>query len=198
MRTFARSLLCVFAVSILGGCANFYIDTKLRDIPADQMAKVSNPMPVQLQFEFQTKGIANARVTERLKDPVTTLTSNSGLFSEVKSDPVSSGATLSLTLNNVPLTDNAFGKGFATGFTFGLAGNTVTDGYVCTLAYAPGNRVPNITKTVRHAIHTTLGNESAPPNGEKSGSLQEAVEKMVRQIVTNALNELGLDPNFPK
>jgi hypothetical protein len=194
----AKLLLAALTVSMLSGCASFYVDTATRDIPADQMVKVPNPKSVQFQFEFQTKGAPNARATEHLKPQVTTLTTSSGLFSEVSAVSVSSGATLSITVNNVPLTDNAFGKGLVTGLTFGLAGNTVTDGYICTLVYLPGNNAPSISKTVRHAIHTTLGAQSAPANAEKSESLQDAVTKMVRQIITNALNELGRDPDFQK
>ena len=195
-----RLLLAAFAVSILAGCANFYVDTAIRDIPADQMAKASNPGPVQLLFEFQTRGATNARATEQLKPQVTTLTTSSGLFSEVGVVPVASSATLIITLNNVPFSDNenAFGKGFVTGLTFGLAGNTVTDGYICTLDYSPGGNAPKISKTVRHAIHTTLGSQGAPPNAEKSEGIQDAVTKMTRQIVTNALNQLGRDPDFQK
>lgn len=193
-----KLLLATFAVAMLSGCASFYVDTAIRDIPADQMAKTSNPKPVQLLFEFQTKGVLNARATEHLKAQATALTVGSGLFSEVTAVPVANNATLSITLNNVPLTDNAFGKGFATGLTFGLAGNTVTDGYVCILDFSPGSSAPKISKTVRHAIHTTMGNQNAPPNAEKSESIQDAVTKMTRQIITNALNELGRDPDFQK
>jgi len=40
----------------------------------------------------------------------------------VSGDPTSNGALLNVTINNIPLTDNAEAKGFMTGFTLGLVG----------------------------------------------------------------------------
>jgi hypothetical protein len=178
------------------GCASSYVDTALKDVPPEKMKKVQNPKPVQLLFEFQTRGASNARATDSLKTKVTELVKNSGLFSQVESAPVSNGAIISVIVNNVPLTDNAAAKGFATGLSFGLAGNTVTDGYICTVDYIADANTPKISKTVRHAIHTTVGNTSAPPNAVKSDSIQDAVSTMLRQIVTNGLNDVATDPSF--
>jgi hypothetical protein len=178
------------------GCANFYVDPGLKDVPPEQMKTVANPQPVQLLFEFQTKGASNPRATEHLKKQVAELTVNSKLFSQVSDAPVANGAILNIVINNVPLTDNAAAKGFATGLTFGLAGNTVTDGYICTVDYLPGNGSPKISKTVRHAIHTTIGAKSAPVNVEKAPSLEAAVTTMVRQIVSNALKDVADDAAF--
>jgi hypothetical protein len=120
----------------------------------------------------------------------------SGLFSSANDSPSPSGALLSLKLNNVPLTDNAFGKGFVTGLTFGLAGSQVSDGYVCTVEYIGPQSGSPIVKTARHAIHTVIGAKGAPENAKKSESIDDAVRTMTRQIVGTALKELSLDPNF--
>ncbi|CAN5272760.1 hypothetical protein BH11PSE11_BH11PSE11_28460 [soil metagenome] len=188
--------LCALALSSLTGCANFYVDTGLKDLKSEQIKKAESPKPVQLLFEFQSKGATNPRATENLKSKVAELVRSSGLFSEVGEAPVANGAMLNLIVNNVPITDNAFGKGFVTGFTFGLAGNTVTDGYLCTVEYVSGPGAAKITKTVRHAIHTTVGAEKAPANAEKSETIADAVNKMMRQIVNNALNEISTDAAF--
>jgi len=180
------------------GCATHYVDTALKDVPPEKVVKVASPKPVQLLFEFQTKGATNARATDKLKAQTTDLVTKSRLFSEVSATPVQGNAVLSIVVNNVPLTDNAAAKGFATGLTFGLAGNTVTDGYICTMNYLPGNNTPKVTATVRHAIHTNIGAKGAPENAVKSASVTEAVETMMRQIVTNGLNTLASDPGFAK
>ena len=116
--------------------------------------------PTQLLFEFQTKGVANARATDILKSHVIDQVKNSGLFSSVTEGKAEGGAVLSITLNNVPITDDAFSKGFVTGLTFGLAGSEVSDGYVCTARYIVGASNENIVKQARHAIHTTIGAKS--------------------------------------
>lgn len=177
----------------LTGCANFYVDTATKEVPASEYKKPAQPAPVQLLFEFQTKGTLNTRATAHLKEQITDLVKTSGLFSEVVEAAVPGGATLSVTLNNVPLTDNAFGKGFVTGLTFGLAGSQVSDGYVCTVKYLSDKRPEPIVKVARHAIHTTMGASSAPPNAVKSESIDVAVRTMTRQIVSTALNDLSQD-----
>lgn len=72
----------------------------------------------------------------------------------------------------------------------------VTDGYTCTITYAPPGQATPITKTSKHAIHTAMGSAGGPPNGVKANSLQEAVRIMVRQIVGVALNEVSHDAAF--
>lgn len=186
----------ILIVLNLTGCASFYVDTALKDVKPEQIKKAANPQPVQLLFEFQTKNATNARATELLKKRVADLAQNSGLFSQVSDAPVANGAILNIVINNVPLTDNAFGKGFATGLTFGLAGNTVTDGYVCNVDYIAGNGQPKISKSVRHAIHTVMGAQGAPAGAEKSEGIEDAVNKMLRQIVNYGLNEVATDPSF--
>jgi hypothetical protein len=189
-------VLAALMVLALTGCGTFYVDTALKDVPADKGKKVTHPQPVQLLFEFQTKGATNPRATEFLKEKVTGLVSNSGLFSQVVSSPASNGSVLNIVINNVPLTENAAEKGFVTGLTFGLAGSAVTDGYICTVEYLAGQNAQKISKTVRHAIHTTLGASAAPPNAVKSESMEDALNTMLRQIVSNGLNDVASDPSF--
>lgn len=193
--------LAVFLVSgllalNLTGCASVYVDTATKEIPVSAFKKPASPKPVQLVFEFQTKGVANAAATKYLSEQVFDQIKTSGLFSEVKDAPVANGALLSMVMNNVPLTDNAFGKGFATGLTFGLAGSQVTDGYICTLKYLPTAQAPVIDITARHAIHTVLGAKEEPANATKMESIDVAVRTMARQIVSTALNDLSQAPGF--
>lgn len=188
--------LALAATMMISGCASHYVDTGLKDVPVAKIKKIDNPQPVQLLFEFQTKGATNSPATNQLKTQLTEIVKKSGYFSKVESSPVSNGAILSIVVNNVPLTEDAASQGFVTGLTFGLAGSTVTDGYVCKLDYIPSGSDAKISKTVRHAIHTTLGSAGTPPNAGKPVSMQEAVETMLRQIVSNGLNDIASDPSF--
>lgn len=186
----------VGAVLLTTGCATHYVDTALKDVPAEKMRKVEQPKPVQLLFEFQTKGGANPAATKHVKPQLVESIKKTGLFSEISDAPVANGAVLSIVINNVPLTDNAASQGFVTGLTFGLAGSAVTDGYICTVDYLADAKAPKISRTVRHAIHTTLGNANAPANAAKSATMQEALDTMIRQIVTNGVNDVANDPSF--
>lgn len=191
----ARSAALAFAV-LLTGCATPYLDGTTKEIPISEYKKPASPAPVQLLFEFQTKGVLNAPATSMLKDQVTAQVKASGLFSAVETGPVPGGATLSLTINNVPLTDDAFSKGFVTGLTFGLAGSQVTDGYVCSATFRATPSAEPITKKVRHAIHTSLGSGAAPSNAVKMPDLKTAAMQMGKDVVSNMLNDISRDANF--
>jgi hypothetical protein len=185
-------LLALFA----GGCANFYVDSGTKEVAAAEFKKPEQARPVQVLFEFQSKGVANGRATELLKARVMDQVKSSGLFTSISEAPAAGGALLSLTLNNVPLSDDAFSKGFVTGLTFGLAGSKVSDGYICTARYNTGTAGDAIVKQARHAIHATLGASAAPGNATKADNAEAAVTLMTRQVVSNVLNELSRDATF--
>ncbi|WCM93389.1 hypothetical protein M5C99_01240 [Acidovorax sp. NCPPB 2350] len=191
----ARALLLASFGLFLTGCASVYVDTATREVPAADIQRPAAPADVRLTFEFQSQGAPNARATQLLTDQIRTQVAASGLFQEVR-DTAGQGGWLHITLNNVPVTENAAQQGFVTGLTFGLAGSAVTDGYICTVKYLPPDGGPAVEASARHAIHTTLGNASAPANAVKSASMEDAVRTMVRQVVANALRDLSRDPRF--
>ena len=71
----------------------------------------------------------------------------------------------------------------------GLVGTMITDGYECTASYVePGHDV--VTKVVKHAIYTTIGNASGP-DGLKPMPIQQASTTALRQLVGKSLEELN-------
>lgn len=202
MRTFFSTLsrrlpALVLACSgtLLTGCASFYLDPATKDVPVAEMRHVTAPKPVRVNFEFQTRGAPNSRATELLGVAVMDQVRASGLFSSVDGGP--QDAVLEIKLNNVPLGDDSpAAKGIATGLTFGLVGTSVGDGYECKLSYLPAGRTTPIVKVARHAIYTTIGNASPPPNMIKTDNGQQAAQRMTHAIVSTALRDLSLDPAF--
>ena len=188
--------LVVGAMVSLAGCGTFYVDGGTKDVDPSRYRKAEPAHAAQVLFEFQTKGVSNARVTELLKARVIEQVKASGIFSAVSEAPVAGGALLSITVNNVPTDDQAFSKGFVTGLTFGLVGSQVSDGYVCTAKYSGAEGSPPVVKLARHLIHTTIGATGPPPNAIKAPSLMEAVTIMMRQIVGTVLLDVSTDPTF--
>ncbi|WP_292401584.1 MULTISPECIES: hypothetical protein [unclassified Methylophaga] len=186
----------LLSIVLLSGCATSYVDGSTKEISPSQFNKPEPLHPVQALFEFQSDGTANDAATNFLKAQVIEQIKLSGLFSEVSEEPAQGGALLSITLNNIAVTDEAYSKGFVTGLTFGLAGSQVTDGYICTASYVHDTSSAPIEKRARHAIHTTLGNSSAPSNATKAENVEQAVTLMTRQVVSNVLNDLSYDPAF--
>ncbi len=192
------AIMCVVAAIMLSGCSvTAYVDDGLAELKPEEKVAAANPKPVQLLFEFQTKGVGNGQATDFVKTEVSAAVQNSGLFSQFGAAPVSDGSLLHIVINNVPLTDDAYAKGFATGLTLGLAGNTVTDGYICTVDYMAGG-TRKIQQVTRTAIHGNLGAKQAPPHAEKVASLEVAIKTVTRRMVSHALNDLARNPEFPK
>ena len=194
--TTAWHWITLLALPILTGCASVYVDGNTKEIDASQFKKPNPTHAVQFLFEFQTSGVPNDLVTHKLRSLVVDQVKTSGLFSSVSEDPVFAGALLTIVVNNVPLTDDITSKGFVTGFTFGVVGSSVSDGYVCTARYwANANSAP-LTKQARHAIHTSLGTGSPPEGAVKAASNDEAASLMLHQIISNVLNDLSHDAAF--
>ena len=195
MQRALRWLLLAAALSGLGGCAAFYVDGNAPEVPAAQMRKPATPADVQLLFEFHTNGVANARATDALKARVKEQIAATGLFKSVGEAPAAGGALLSVTVNNVPLTDDAARKGFLVGLTFGIAGQTVGDGYECTVRYSRDGAAP-LTRNGKHVIYTSLGSAGPPAGAQKAANIEDAVTTMLRQLLSRTLNDLSQDPEF--
>jgi hypothetical protein len=145
-----------------------------------------------------TNGAANARATEMLKARVQDQISGSGLFTKVSEAHTPRGGLLTLTVNNVPLDGDAAAKGFVAGLTFGLAGQTVGDGYTCTIRYSsPRAGTGALVKQGQHVIYTSIGTGGPPTGAQKVASVDEAVTTMLRQLISRTLNDLSQDPAFP-
>ncbi|WP_377159057.1 hypothetical protein [Roseateles sp. UC29_93] len=189
--------LGAFALAIgLTGCMSVYVDNRPAEVPASQFARPAEPKPVQLFFEFQTKGVQNQQATALLKGRITDQVRTSGVFSSVSETPVDGGASLSIVLDNVPTSDDAFSKGFVTGLTFGLVGSQVGDGYLCTATYrAPGAAEP-VVKKARGILWATVGAKSSPEGATKADSIDAAMTRISRQVVSNVLNDVTRDPAF--
>jgi len=195
----------VFAVGMpIGGGSAYaaeYVGAGLTDVKPEDKAVVSNPQPVQVLIQFQTKGAPNGRATKYVKQQVLDTVKASGLFSDISEAPTANGAILSIVINNVVApkdAQEAEAKGFVTGATFFIAGSNVADYYDCTVDYVAGPAAPKITRTAHHTMITQLGLINKPPvDAVKVGAIKDAVFMMVRQIVSNPLNQIGKDPAFP-
>ena len=192
----ARACAAVTALILLSGCATAYLDSSVAELSPSEKVAVAHPQPVQLLFEFKTKGSFNGTATDLLKQTVVDTVQRSGDFSQISTDPVPNGALLHISIDNVPLSDDAFAKGFVTGFTFGLVGSTVGDGYICTADYQAAPNAPVVTKTMRDAIYTSMGATSGPQHAEKMASPKDAAFAMTERVVSHLVNDVANDPSL--
>jgi hypothetical protein len=189
----AWSLLCasIAALALLSGCmtTRMYIDPTLPVVSRVDVHSPQQLRPAQLLFEFRTKGSANSAATSEIRPRVATIAAESGLFSSVSRIATGNDAgVLKIIIDNVPITQNATAKGIGIGLTLGLAGGTVSDGYVCNAAYTRDGKTTEVT--VEHALHTTIGNRSGP-QGSPAMDPRNAIQQVMDQITWNLLKELN-------
>jgi hypothetical protein len=197
-------LLAVAFVAAPGARASaaVFVDATLGDVKPDQKVVVAHPQPVQLLFQFRTKGSPNMQGTKELKPQVLDAVKASGLFSDVSEAPVASGAILNVVIDNVldsAEQSAAAGQGFATGATLGIAGSTVREHYTCNIDYVGAPDAPKITRRATHLLLVQMGliHSGTPDNAVKvDGGIKGGVAVMTRQIVANPLNAIASDPAF--
>lgn len=190
MRTLGAPSLVLCACLMLSGCltTKMYVDPALPTASKADLKQPAQPKPAQVLFEFRTKGNANAKATAEIRPRVVAVVAESALFSTISSTPDGADSgVLKIVIDNIVMTDNAAAKGFGTGLTLGLAGSMVSDGYVATATYSRDGKVTETT--VKHAIHTTIGNHGGP-DGLTALEPQAAVHQVMDQITWNALKQL--------
>jgi len=197
MKYIVAWVLAVLASLLFVGSASAksFVDLTLGDVKAEERVTVANPKPVQLLFQFKTAGNLNARATKFLKDRVTAQIRSNGAFSEVSEQPVSGGAIMQITIDNLAAPE-AVGQGVAAGLTFGLAGQLVADNYEATLEYVSGPDTKAVTKTVRHRLYTTIGRHADPQNAVRVRNADEGITMIVRQVLDRLVTDLTRDVGF--
>jgi len=182
----------------LGGCVTMYVANGLPDPQPSDYPKLAAPAPVQMLFTWKTKGTVNTRAQDMVLPEVTSTVKQSGLFSAVGPEPAAQGALLSITIENNPISTEgeAVAKGFVTGFTFGLVGSQIAEGYTCTIEYSTNPGAAKLARVTRQILFGTLGAHGTPENSVKAPSIKEAVMIMTRRTVGSALKQLAADPAF--
>jgi hypothetical protein len=182
-----KSTILFFALSVmLSGCMTprTILDPTYGNTKYDDISRPSAPKRLFVSAEFQRNGQHYPKVDATLKDIVERVLRASGVVSPAN-DSVS--GDINVVVNNFGDQGNAAAKGFATGLTFGLVGNTITDYYEMRVVIHTNGKV--ITKDgIKHALHTKIGMGSTPA-GLEVLPIQTAFERAVEQMLLNAIRE---------
>ena len=204
MRAFMLAAAMLLALGMAAtprsAAAAAYVGSALAELKPEDKVVVAHPQPVQLIFEFHTKGAPNARATKALKAKVVEAVTASGLFSTVSETPVPNGAILMVVIDNVVAPGDmakASTQGAVTGATFFIAGSNVTDNYMSTVDYVSGPNAAKISRSARQSVIMQMGLINSPPkDAVKIGGMMDAIYTMTRQVVANPLNDIARDPAF--
>jgi hypothetical protein len=188
-------------MSLLGGCASqsYFVNSSLKDVSVSQIERLDRPRPAQLLFSFKVRGLVDTRTSEILEDDVKRIAASSGLFAVVDDGPAPGGAILNVTIEDFPGTEGEVSRGLASGLTFGLAGYTRADPFVCTVDYVSSPGASRLTTTAQHAILIPSGIiDSRPKDLVIAKSWIDALRMVTRQSATASLQRLSQNPVFRK
>jgi len=186
MKILKSTILLLVLFAILSGCMapKTIVDPTYGTTKYDDISRPTAPKKFMVLAEFQRNGQHYPKVDSTLKDIVERVLRASGVVSPATD---SAFGEMDVVVNNFGDRGNAAAKGFATGLTFGLVGNTVTDYYEMRVAIHTNGKI--VTKDgIKHALHTKIGMGSTPP-GLEALPIQTAFERAVEQMLLNAIKE---------
>lgn len=176
------------ACVMLSACvtSQSYADPKYHTSDYDQIQRLSSPLPVSVDAQFERNGVAYPAVDAKLREVVERTLRASGAF--VVSEDSANAAKVHVVANNMADIDSARSKGFRTGLTFGVSGSTVADYYEFKFSYrdADGKEREN---SYRHAIQTNMGDVAIPASATPT-TPAAAFEKVVEDVTLNFVNDL--------
>lgn len=171
----------------VGGCVSSksYVDPKYKAVSYSDVKRVQDLYGVNVSVDFQRNGKAFPAANGELRSSVERVLRASGVVIPTTG---STDLAIKVVCNNVSDMGGAAMKGMGTGLTLGLAGTAVTDHYQVIIEFRQGNEV--ISKRYDHAIHTTVGNKSAPVSGVAPTSAANAFSGVVEDVVLQFLKEM--------
>jgi len=186
-----RNVTFLFLIGLFTtGCISpkSYVDPQFRRATFADVKPSDTPKPVIVEVSFQVNGKNKPSVDEYVRIRVMKVLQASKVFAAGNMNLQTNISHLKIVVNNIADLGEARAKGFATGFTFGAAGSDVVDNYEMTAVYTPADGSP-ITKTYKHALHTTFGAHSAPP-GLEPVPRELAFDQIMEDMLLNFLSDL--------
>ena len=170
---------------ILSACVHSYTSPEYQKYRASDLKIPTQPFAARIEAEFFRNGQPLPAVIPQVKRNVVQTLRRTHVI-----EPSDNAEhTFKISANNVADLGDAVRKGFGTGLTFGLAGNTVQDNYEVSCSYLDRNKVLH-TENYQHAIASTVGNASPPAGMLAHPNLNAAFSSVMDDVVINCLGYL--------
>lgn len=182
-----KLLVTCFLFLALFGCISpkSYVDPLSQKYTYEDVKRRSDPLKLKLTVEFQRHGEVYPKAESILRDSAERILRATSFII-----PSEEGAVgdIKIIVNNTGDRGAAAAKGFGTGLTFGLIGNTVQDNYDLTMIITIKGKT--ITKSdIHNSIFTAIGNTSVP-SGVQTSTVSVAFSKVLEQMILQGLKEL--------
>jgi hypothetical protein len=186
MKTTIRLLAAAAAALSLSGCISTksFIDPTMPRVGYDDVKRAGEPLRLRLVVQFQRNGAPFPGADPTLRENAERVLLASGV---IVPDPQAAGE-IRVVVNNIADLAQARRRGFGTGASLGIAGNTVTDAYEMSVTISRGGKVAQ-REGIKHALHTAIGNVSLPPNLETT-DLANGFARVFEQMMLRALTDL--------
>ena len=180
-------------IALMPGCVGnltpmAYVDPGFEKMELSKLKPVPDAQKINVcvSAEFRRKGSPLDAVTVNLRNQITAVLMETGVFATVSINDQQGGAKLRVVMDNIE--GSTKGSGYLTGATLGAVGTQCTDPYHLTITLdLPGNK--SITKEYNHAIHSTIGAKSISPNLTPM-TINEAFNQVVKEVVLVFLRDM--------
>lgn len=177
-----KIIAIAFSALSVTGCISVksYVDPQYSDLSFESVS-VAPETAFNVSTEMLTNGKPNERGSKYLAEATEKLFAKAGVSN------LPEATSLKITCNNIADMGDAAAAGFGTGLTFGLAGSSVTDGYEFTFTLTEDGKE---TSTVyKHAMHTTMGNATAPISNVEAVTPQAAFDAIFEDVFLKFLQD---------
>jgi hypothetical protein len=182
-----RILFLIVASLVITGCISpkSFLDPSFPKVACEDLKKKNEPLHLRLVVEFQRNGEPYPKADTTLRDNAERIFRGSGVIIPVAD---ASQGEVKIVVNNIADRGSAAAKGFGTGLTWGLIGNTVTDAYELSIFITANGKTISRT-AIKHAFHTAIGNTSVPP-GLETVPPGVAFGRILEQMLLRALKDM--------
>ena len=189
-----KTSLLLIAVIMMAGCSEHYVDPNFSLAEYDDIKPVAERHKVHITAVFIAgNGSTIEKLSAAVKNHAERALRATGALTMAPEE--AADIRIKLRLENVlSVADvaEATAKGMVTGFTFGLIGSAVTDGYVMTITYSDPEH-GELVKEYKHAIHSTIGMKGAPFENVPSKSMDDAIATVIEELMLNFVHDMQKD-----
>lgn len=180
--------LALVATTSLQGCLSphLYVDPRFHKANYSDLARVEPPYLFSIRVQYQVNSVERPRAHPAALDHIERSLRATGVVAPYEGRGTADGELL-VIINDVGNMGAAAAKGFATGLTFGLAGNQVEDSFHVTIRLTRSATI--VERTYDHALVTTIGLHSTP-EGMKRVSAAVALNQIADDVVLNFLKDM--------
>ena len=187
----SRTSLLLVATVMISGCSEHYVDPNFSLATYDDIQPVAERHKAYVEAVFIVfNGEPNEKLSASVKNHAVRALRSTGALTIAEEEAAE--IHIKLRMENVVSAGELAGataKGMVTGFTFGLVGTAVTDGFVMTITYSDPEH-GELVKEYKHAVHTTIGVKDAPFKNVQSKSMDDAFATIIEELMLNFVHDM--------